>query len=204
MTYKSDWTDAEVALVQKHYNKLPVRELAAMLGRNKNQVIGKAGRLKLSISKPSNAATLRPGFDSGKKWTDAALEQLTEFWNNGTARRQIAFTFGVSENAISTAVKRLGLPERVPAVKPKPVISLAPIPKPVPLPVRVDNKPVTLEHRTGCCYPMNDGGPFTFCNNPGKQRGESIHCDPHWELMHSRPSQHHGKAVITAHRTTYR
>jgi hypothetical protein len=159
MTYKSDWTDAETELVQKHYGTMPVRELAAMLGRNKNQVIGKAGRLKLCKKKQ-----ITPG----------------------------------------TVLKR----------KPRPKISVAPVANHVPaikfvpiamaVPVVATSKPVTFEHRTGCCFPTNFGGPFLFCNNPGKQKGESIYCDDHWKIMYDRPSQHHGKAVITAHRTTYR
>ena len=41
--------------------------------------------------------------------------------------------------------------------------------------------PVGLLERTGCCFPVNDGGPFLFCNN--SKREQSSYCLFHGNLM---------------------
>jgi len=41
--------------------------------------------------------------------------------------------------------------------------------------------PVTLQERAGCCFPVNDGGPYLFCDNPKHDR--SSYCEFHGNLM---------------------
>jgi hypothetical protein len=41
------WTDSEIRIVKRHYHRLPVREIAAKIGRTRNEIIGKARRLGL-------------------------------------------------------------------------------------------------------------------------------------------------------------
>jgi hypothetical protein len=43
------------------------------------------------------------------------------------------------------------------------------------------SKPVTLFERTGCCFPVNEGGPFLFCDQP--LHGRVLYCDAHLGCM---------------------
>ena len=41
------------------------------------------------------------------------------------------------------------------------------------------SNPVTLFERTGCCFPVNEGGPFLFCN----EAAEGSYCPSHRPYM---------------------
>lgn len=42
------------------------------------------------------------------------------------------------------------------------------------------SNPKTLELRTGCCWPVNDGGPFLFCDDT--RDGTSRYCPAHRKI----------------------
>jgi len=130
-------------------------------------------------------------------WTDDRVKELSILWAEGFTARQIEARLGApSRNAVLGKAHRLGLPAR-PKPEPKkpkpkgkniyfgtgfhrrPKLATPPsMPKPVPLPPVV--KPVPLHERTGCCFPVNNGKPYLFCNEPTEAHS---YCAYHWRRM---------------------
>lgn len=51
-----------------------------------------------------------------------------------------------------------------------------------PLP---ETKPVPLEERTGCCWPIETGHRVYFCNAPINPKSRNNWCDTHYKLGNS-------------------
>lgn len=67
----------------------------------------------------------------------------------------------------------------VPLDEPIPAIDATPL-KPGAWDALPGTTPVSLDDRTGCCWPIGRGSPFLFCNEP---RGEHHHwCDQHVKI----------------------
>lgn len=140
-------------------------------------------------------------------WTDEKIQQATDMKFIGMTGAAIARALGsdFTRNAVIGKLHRLGVatkeklaPEQ-PREKHRPVraphvnnITLPPIGKPnpayrwgftprrdpvvsIPAPV---TEHVTLMERTGCCWPMNDGRPFRFCNHT-RDEPNSDYCAHH-------------------------
>lgn len=148
-------------------------------------------------------------------WTEDRIQQLRDMKAVGLSAAKIAVCLGqdFSRNSVIGKAHRLGIggKEKMvleqPREKHRPVraphvnkITLPPISKPdpkyrwgftprrepvvsIPAPV---TEHVTLEHRTGCCWPTNDGKPFLYCNAPTKLNGDqSGYCPHHEQRMYS-------------------
>ena len=126
-----------------------------------------------------------------RTWTDTDLEQFGKLWIDGTSIKEMAVIFATTEGSIAHKRHRLKLPprgshigsiarwgmaHRIKIKGPTPPAQLKPVQHP-------PHEPVTLWERTGCAFPVNDGGPFLFCNNPGQQFSHSIYCDAHSKIM---------------------
>lgn len=177
------WTPVQEAELCNLWNAGTSRvDIARIMGKTVNAVKARARKLKLR----SDNAFL--------PWIPYDEKRLAEMWAAGVSTRQIAVTIGLSANAIKAKVKRLGLaPRRHPprtrvAQRPswksyghrgqsRPPSKPVPMPTTVPEPVTT---PVGLLDRTGCAWPVNDGGPFLFCNHPT----EGTYCEHHRQRMY--------------------
>lgn len=147
----------------------------------------------------------------GKKWSAADTQRLRTLWAEKLSCSEIAHELGprFTKNSVIGKAQRLKLPQRVPgrsirsydnsrramkaALRPqkrklKPFqrfYDVSPRVRYPQAPVDAPTGPgVTLEKRTGCCFPTNDGRPFLFCDAPGKAYGESVYCDFHINAMY--------------------
>lgn len=140
-------------------------------------------------------------------WTPEAIEKLKAMRDAGEAGSSIAKALGngCTRNMVLGKIWRLALdyPDdqprkaaalrraqehkkalqgkpRKPSLKPKPRIYYPP-----PPPEIYTGTGITLAERTGCCWPLNDGRPFVFCN-AAKQRGD--YCEYHaWLRVQHKP-----------------
>lgn len=220
---KSIWDDPKnvTRLIEMQAEGLKYRAIGDELGVSKNAIVGKLhglGIYKVRKGPSSHKTTLGP-----QSWSIEHVALLKSMWRVAGPLIDIAKSLGRSTDQIWSKAYKIGLGPRpkfitlvkIAVVRPKP--KAKPLPKTPALkvadrprliaiePAAIHCVPVTLENRTGCCYPTNNGGPFLFCNNAGTTDGDSIHCDPHWALTHERRGhRHHGHAVKSAHRAVYR
>jgi hypothetical protein len=147
-------------------------ECAAAIGVGRNAAIGKINRLGLCRKKcPRTGQAIRNKTTS--PWTQARMDRMREMWLTNTAA-EIAKVLGVTESAVQRKAHNMRLPNKnkIASVRSalarrawtsrpvgRPPTSRAREPLPAP-----NMKPVTLWERTGCAFPVNDGGPFLFCN----------------------------------------
>lgn len=102
---------------------------------------------------------------------------LTALIEAGATNKAAGLALGIGKSAVSGILHRMEKQGIIVVRPPKPVKAKAPK-KPVqfrswkPTPPqprrRIEHPPmapVTLLERTGCAFPINDGGPFLFCNN---------------------------------------
>jgi len=153
---------------------------------------------------------------SGKSaacWTPADIDTLRSLHKTGQAYGAIAKAMNRSRGAIEKKCRELDLPKRWNfhagnaarwnghQKKPKghnlyfgtgfhrrPKLATPPSFPKTPHPEGM--KPVQLHERKGCCFPVNDGGPFLFCNQP---TDDHSYCAHHWKRMVSVQSFPHPK-----------
>lgn len=174
------WTPEQDAVLRSMWAANATRpEIAAHLGRSLNSVNARSKRLDLLPK---------------VLWSKEREERLAQLWADHVQDHVIAEMFGLTRSAIKNKVQRLKLPPRHMVRQPqlqkratwrsyghrgqvrlpsKPV----PMPTTVPEPVTT---PVGLLDRTGCAWPVNDGGPFLFCNHPT----EGTYCEHHHQRMY--------------------
>ena len=147
-------------------------------------------------------------------WTEEAVSTLTTAWKAGKSSGIIAREMRTTRNTIIGKVHRLGLagrttldsmlrtgrppiPNKPPRQRtrpgtikkqgPAPQESFARYPKaPAAILSPPEGQHVTLIDRTGCCFPMNEGGPFLFCN---AELHEGSYCEFHHAAMFRKPDQ---------------
>lgn len=138
---------------------------------------------------------------SGYFWTPDDIELLKKLNSEGKTAAQVGVVLGMTSRAVSNKLHSLGVKSgyKQPRKPKKPRLLQA---KPAPVKIVPIAAPifqsVTLDRRTGCCFPLNDGGPFLFCNAPGDARGASLYCEYHWQAMHNSAAQHHPRSVRSA------
>lgn len=201
----SVWNDAvkvEALINLFNQQKFSASQIAAKLGlKSKNQVISKLHRMGYGGKGTPRKTELFTSKHKG--WSDQEVETLETMWAENSSVQAIAIAVGRTVKAVKNKSAHLGLkprnlPRHATVARQKPVYSA-----PRPVVCEVTCSPVTLERRTGCCFPTNNGGPYLFCNNAGKvqsRSGESIYCDGHWQFMHRNSNDYHGAAVKSAHR----
>jgi hypothetical protein len=97
-----DWTRDRVALLRQLWDQgLTVVEIGRRMGLNKNQVIGKKGRLQL----PCRAAQR----DAARRWTEADDVTLRRLYGGLMTAAEIASRMGRSKGAIAHRAAKLGL-----------------------------------------------------------------------------------------------
>ncbi len=127
-------------------------------------------------------------------WTMEQLDTLRSMWAEGRTAREIGAVLKRTRNSILGKAHRLGLPKHQGANTPrKPdtrVGRVRTFPKQrnkrlPPMHFKViavpDTVSVTLNERTGCCYPTTNESPHLFCNAP-KSTGD--YCEFHYQLMY--------------------
>ena len=163
-----------------------VKAIAAAVGKSKKAVEAyfmRQSRLEGLPPKPC-----RKGLNLF--WTPEKIAKLLELTAGSMSRSIAAETMGVTKSAVTGAIDRLRLSGVRVDVHPsvfktrggrprKPVGRILP-PK-APPPDGLKMAPVTLFERTGCAFPVNDGGPYLFCNLP--VHDQSPYCDYHGSLM---------------------
>lgn len=86
-------------------------QIAQAMGLTKNQIIGRAHRIKLPArSSPIAGQCTRPA--APKRWTEPQIERLKELWAANVSERGMREKLGMGAQAIATMAKRLGLPAR--------------------------------------------------------------------------------------------
>lgn len=145
-------------------------------------------------------------------WTQERIDQLTRLWDEGLSCSLIGEEMGITRNAVIGKVHRLNLRPRRTTVrasgwkwlhrpnrsktrksraKPKPAPKVVKMTKPKPEPVAfttglweplAGSTPVTLEHVTGCRWPVSDpfappGSIDLFCNCQPMEGGS--YCPEH-------------------------
>ena len=135
-------------------------DIAKALGTTKGSVIGRA---RTERNNPS-ARTLF-------KWTKERLEQLRKFRAEGLTHAYIASILGTTKVAVASRACFHEIKGRPPAKSFRQVPFHLRDPGPLP-----NTIPVNLFERTGCAWPVNEGGPFLFCN---AMRHESSPYCPH-------------------------
>lgn len=131
-----------------------------------------------------------------------SIDTLRTMWPTNASLAEIAAAIGTTRKAITGKRQRLGLPPRDPNINAKVGANARwikerdagnPVNKWLPKvtqPWRYkrlagaellapDSNPVPLEYRMGCCFPINDGGPFLFCNAPTS----ADYCEFHKTMM---------------------
>lgn len=119
-------------------------------------------------------------------WSEEAVATLKRLREQNKPYSVIASVLGVSVRAVTGKVDRLGLPprdtsqsaafarwgDRKAKGRPTPPSFPAPVPEP-------HMTPVGLMDRTGCAWPVNDGGPYLFCNQPRQENSD--YCTHHFQ-----------------------
>ena len=141
----------------------------------------------------------------GFEWNAENVSKLEKLWAEGYSCSEIAcrISTGITRNAVIGKVHRLKLTPRVMRIPVTPTQrqakrekkermkkncirshDIAPVirfPKAPPKMIEPPNSAhVTLVNRTGCCWPVNDGGPFLFCN--ADRHGKSDYCEFHLQV----------------------
>lgn len=122
-------------------------------------------------------------------WNEERVATLKALLAAGMSRSQAAAEMGSTKNAVTSIIDRLRQQGEVIKCRP-PSIQVTQRRRPsgirtAPRPPQVINHPpmtpVSLFERTGCCFPVNDGGPFLFCNNG--VHFPTSYCEFHGNLM---------------------
>lgn len=107
-------------------------------------------------------------------WNAERTAKVITLMAEGKTRNQAAAELCVTKNALTGIIDRLRVAGvKVPCRPPSIQLGLRrkrnsgfPLPKPLKTSRLLDMAPVTLALRTGCAFPVNEGNPFKFCNNP--------------------------------------
>lgn len=96
------WTENEIEkLTELWITDMRSEEIASVIGRNKNMVIGKANRLGLP-SKPKKYP----------EWSEDKKHRFAEMWVAGFTVREMREEFDISASAVQFWRRRLDLPTR--------------------------------------------------------------------------------------------
>lgn len=142
-------------------------------------------------------------------WTAENVQLLRTEWAAGKSSGVIAASLGITRNAVIGKISRLHLARRttldtrtcgrprksragVPVLRRKPAKA-----RPNPFggrsytikypkaPVAPPDGPgATLQNRTGCCFPINDGNPYLFCDATTEN---GSYCEYHRQAMYRAP-----------------
>lgn len=177
-----DWTSERLSALEAMWCKgQSAAKIGKAVGASRNAVMRRVNRLGLTRHGRKNAV------ERALPWSDDAIDTLRRVWLTARAD-EIASMLGRTVSAVEKMGHRLKLPNknrnpfgrkltgftfRARKVR-SPVSKVRVLPEPPPM------RPVDLFARTGCCFPVNDGGPFLFCNN-SKERGD--YCSYHHQVM---------------------
>lgn len=166
-----------------------------MHGMNEQRVRGRRRGCETSEQHRENLRAALIAYHTANGEAEARRDKLISLIESGYTNQAAAEVFGTTKSAIGKMLWRMQkrgiiINRPVPVVKfkaPKPakkpwVRSTKPTP-PHPR-QRIQHPPmtpVTLLERTGCCFPVNDGRPFLFCDNAKHDR--SSYCLFHGNLM---------------------
>jgi transposase-like protein len=178
-----NWTpeDRQTALSMRAAGKT-FAEIGQALGRKGKNV--KSFVNDLQRRDPDYVRSKPHSFD----WSTSKIDEAFARIADGDSINAVAAYFGVGKTTISRMLfkqKAHGrIPDRPKMDKTKPaaqkrysVTNVAPyVPKNIQHPPM---NPVGLFKRTGCCFPINNGRPYLYCNNPGQCYDESVYCDFH-------------------------
>jgi hypothetical protein len=127
-------------------------------------------------------------------WTPHRVDTLRQLWASGTSSDDMAIRLNTTSGAVRSKIKRLRLnktrPKRqIRREKPTTASGTPPHYKSTPrYPAPIQGRPeplvglgVLLHERTGCAWPLNEGGPYRFCN-ADRHSGKS-YCEAHAERM---------------------
>ncbi len=93
------WTERQDDVVRAHWGKgLTAAEIGERIGKNKNQVLGRAHRLGLGPIKST--------------WTKARIAVLRERWEAGDTARHIGSLIGMNASQVMGKASRLNLTKR--------------------------------------------------------------------------------------------
>ena len=120
---RSPWSDGDTAEVARLWTSgATASQIAKSLGKSRNSVLGKIGRLGLKRNgngvtgqsysrprRPSRPRRARVPADQWFRWTSGHEAQLEEYWLDGLTADEIATRFGCTEGAVSARAARLGL-----------------------------------------------------------------------------------------------
>lgn len=155
--HSSPWTEAATETLKtlwaEHYT---ASEIQAKLGPpfTRNGILGKVHRLRLPIR-----AAPRPY----RQRTQHSSPEVPVL-----ARKPSSF------------VNKAHRPD----FRPPDTVARVRYPKAPTVPLKPGKGPhATLEHRTGCCYPVNAGNPFLYCNTDTP----NTYCDYHRGVMYQVP-----------------
>lgn len=189
------WTEAENDLVSSMWMRGHGGvAIAAALQRTRSGVMGKLMRLGLlnggdwAKRQPSKLAPSKP-----KAWTAEERENLRKLYASGITYIEIADALNRPRGSVSHQIRTLGISgikgERAAnhsiaryakskAAERNAQCSMAALPKSRIVP---GSTPVNLFERTGCCFPVNGGGPYLFCDVPLADHGS--YCAAHKPYM---------------------
>lgn len=124
---------------------------------------------------------------------EARRDKLKNLIESGYTNQAAADVLGTSKSAIGKMLWRMQK-RGIVINRPVPVFKAKAVKKPRPPRSKVRTAPqprrriehppmtpVSLFERSGCAFPVNDGGPFLFCNNDKHDR--SSYCEFHGNLM---------------------
>ena len=134
------------------------RDIAQLLGTTIGSVIG---RVRTERKNPSAQCKFI--------WSKDKVEKLTKLRAEGLDLNSIAQALDTPGQAVWHKARREKIgASRFVRLAPRPIRDAGPLP---------GTTPVTLLNRTGCAWPINDGGPYLFCN--ATKRGTSPYCPHH-------------------------
>lgn len=191
---ESTWTPEMLQRLERMWlDGRSSREIADSVHKSRNAVIGKVTKLGLTRNPRPPAKPEVKAFWNGTntRWTPDKVEELRRIWLDYSAS-EIGAMLGFTKKSVDHKARNLGLPNKnhVAVARRSAALKLAskgkqgrPVTAVKVVPPAPNMKPVELHERTGCCFPVNDGGPFLFCNSPGTVHGASIYCDFHKHIM---------------------
>lgn len=120
---RSPWTDQETEQAAQLWKSgVTATAIARTLGKSRNAVLGKIGRLGLKRNgKPATGTNYRRPRQSKKtvgnrisraqwfRWTLRDEERLEQFWIDGLTAEEVAARIGCSTGAVNARAARLGL-----------------------------------------------------------------------------------------------
>ena len=166
-------------------------DIGAAINVGRNAVIGKIYRMGLSRTKkprapkPHTPQTFRNKTTS--VWTDDRVAEMRRMWMDHPTT-EIAAAIGMTASAVMHKAHRLRLHNKNQLATQNRHMARRSAEKHSPgrpptyariVPVAPDMRPVTLFERTGCAFPINDGGPFLFCNHATAE----TYCEFHKRVM---------------------